>query len=116
MKKIISLVLLALCMLLIVGCDNKLDIDEENGAVLNAGQYSLKVESNCAGLSLSLTDEEYQNVINNAGEDLFVLPRFYASAHDEFTSKEDINNPSKWYTALSDSAEKAEKVISYSMK
>ena len=51
--KSLVLVLLGLFVFVLFGCENKLDIDKENGANLNAYGFDFKVESNVNGLSLS---------------------------------------------------------------
>ncbi len=61
-------------------CDNKIDIDKENGATIEAGKYSFKVEADTSGLSLSLTDDEYNKLLES-GETEILIPSFLASAH-----------------------------------
>lgn len=99
--KSVCLVLVLLLVFVLFGCENKVDIDKENGANLNAYGYDFKVESNVNGLSLSLTEEEYQKVMDMElrGEEL-KLPSFAPAAHDAFESLDDVLNAQKWYTAI----------------
>ena len=99
--KSLVLILLALFAFVLFGCENKLDIDKDNGANISAYGYDFKVESNVNGLSVSLTEEEYQKVVELElkGEEL-KLPSFAPAAHDAFESKDDVMNPQKWYTAI----------------
>ena len=99
--KSVCLILVLLLVFVLFGCENKLDIDKENGANVSAYGYDFKVESNANGLSLSLTEEEFQNVkeMELRGEEM-KLPSFAPAAHDAFSGIDDVFNAQKWYTAM----------------
>lgn len=102
MTKKFFFILLFAFMCFFFGCENKIDIDDD-GASFPTGEHTLKVVSNCNGLSLSLDEKNLKKGLENINSDLLILPNFYPSAHDEFESKDEVYDPSKWYIAYSNS-------------